>query len=59
MNQEGYRDPTADTAVKRASNPPEHVLLFLRCVWALANVFGLTVIERLHIRDKNTWEEWE
>lgn len=56
MNGEGYRDPTADQAVKNASRMPKHVREVYRALQIVANLQGFEIIG---LRDRRTGKEWK
>ena len=54
-NHEGYRDPTAGEAIKKASRMPQHIWNVYRMLEAAAGIAGLEIIG---IRDRKTGKEW-
>ena len=56
MNHEGYRDPTADVAVKRYNQMPYHMR---RVVNDLQNIASLLGFDILIIRDRRTGREYK
>lgn len=57
-NGEGYADLTAGEAIREADKPPEQVVWFVKTVKAIAQIFDLEIIGRIHIRDKKTRREY-
>lgn len=57
-NREGYTDRTAGEAIRKADKLPDHVSWFLGAVKSIAELVGLEVIGRIHIRDKKTKKEY-
>lgn len=55
MNQEGYRDPTADKAVRNASRMPRHVRNVYNKLEAVAGLCGFEIIG---LRDRRTGREY-
>lgn len=55
MNQEGYRDDTAEKAIRQANRTPYHVKQVLS---ALRTVAGLSGFEVIGIRDIRTGKEY-
>ena len=55
MNQEGYKDPTAERAIHNASRIPKHIRSIYRMLNAAAGVSGLEIIG---LRDKETGKEY-
>ena len=53
MNHEGYRDPTADRAVRKADKMPKHIRKIFDTV---VSVQGIKVTE---ITDKHTGRKWK
>lgn len=56
VNGEGYKDPTADTAVHRASKMPKHIWRVYKMLNAAAGVSGLEITG---LRDKETGNEYK
>lgn len=48
MNAEGYPDPTADKAIKRADKAPEQVSELIRTIKAVA---GFDIVGRIELRE--------
>lgn len=55
MNKEGYKDPTAEMAVHRASRMPRHIWNIFRELNLVAGKSGIEVTE---IRDKETGKKY-
>lgn len=51
-NAEGYPDPTAGKAIKRADKPPDNVELAIRLIKAVARECNVEIIGRIAIRDE-------
>lgn len=58
MNAEGYKDPTADTAVYHADATPDHVMDVVRALRTVASLAGYEIIERVCLRDKSSGKEY-
>ena len=56
MNKEGYKDPTAEIAVHRASRMPKHIWRVYKMLNAAASVSGLEITG---LRDKETGNEYK
>ena len=54
-NHEGYSDPTAGEAIKKASQMPPHIRNVFKMLDAAAGVAGLEIIG---LRDRKTGKEW-
>lgn len=54
MNAEGYKDPTADNAIKRADKAPERVAELVRVLKATAALAGYDITNRIHLKDQKT-----
>lgn len=54
MNAEGYQDPTADKAIKRADKPPEQVSELIRTIKAVAALAGYEITNRIQLKDLKT-----
>ena len=52
MNAEGYPDPTADKAIKRADKAPEQVSELIRTIKAVAALAGYDITNRIHLKDQ-------
>lgn len=57
-NKEGYPDPTAGKAIKKADKMPDHVTWFVKTVKDIAGLVDLELIERVQVRDKTTGKEY-
>ena len=55
MNKEGYKDPTAEIAVHRASRMPKHIWNIFKELNLVAGKSGVEVTE---IRDKETGKRY-
>ena len=55
MNHEGYRDPTADQAVRNAEKIPRRIKDVMRAMNAVASLHGLEIVT---VRDRKTGQEW-
>lgn len=55
MNHEGYKDPTADKAVRRASRMPKAIYAVFKVLNEVASLHGLEIIG---LRDKKTGKVW-
>ena len=55
MNKEGYRDPTAEKAIKKASHMPKAIYEVYKVLNSVASLHGLEIIG---LRDKKTKKEW-
>ena len=55
MNQEGYRDDTAEKAIRQANRTPYHVRQVLSALRTVASLSGFDVVA---IRDKKTGKEY-
>ncbi len=51
MNREGYRDPTAEQAVRNASKAPKYVNDIFRALNMIARLHNLEITE---LRDRKT-----
>lgn len=56
MNHEGYRDPTADRAVRKADKMPKHIRKIFDALNTVVSVQGIKVTE---ITDKHTGKKVE
>ena len=55
MNGEGYKDPTADKAVRNASRMPKAIYEVYKALNLVAELHGLEITG---LRDKKTRKEW-
>lgn len=55
MNHEGYRDPTADQAVRNAEKIPRRIKDVMRAMNAVASLHGLEIVT---VRDRKTGRKW-
>lgn len=51
-NKEGYADPTAGKAVKRADKPPENVVMFRKMLKAMCTIFHVRVLGKVTLVDE-------
>jgi hypothetical protein len=60
MNGEGYRDPTADRAIRNAGRLPRQIWSVVKAVREVLNVSHLELVE-IRMRDRTTGREhkWE
>ena len=56
MNHEGYRDPTADQAVRNTDKIPRRIKDVMRAMNAVASLHGLEIVT---VRDRKTGQEWK
>ena len=56
MNGEGYRDPTADMAIRSASRLPIQIWSVVKAVREVLNVSHLELVE-IRMRDRTTGRE--
>lgn len=56
MNSEGYRNPTADRAIRSASRLPEPIRNVIKTVREVLNVSHLELVE-IRMRDRTTGKE--
>lgn len=54
MNAEGYADPTADKAIRRADKVPDDVARLIRTLKAVAALAGYEIIGRIQLKNKKT-----
>ncbi len=54
MNAEGYPDPTADRAIKRADKTPEQVSELIRTIKAVAALAGYEITNRVQMKNRKT-----
>ena len=59
MNSEGYRDPTAEKAIHKATQTPREVMQVINMMKAIASIAGFDVIGRIQLRDQQTGKEWK
>ncbi len=53
-NNEGYPDPTAAAAIRKADKTPELVEWYIKMIKDLARIFDFELIGKVQIRDKKT-----
>lgn len=58
-NGSGYTDPTAYKAIKKADKDREKMLKLLDMIFAIADLAGFHVEERIVLRDKKTGKIWK
>lgn len=58
MNNEGYKDPTADQAIARADRTPHYVRDVLHCLRTVAGLSGFR-ITNITIEDRRSGREYE
>ncbi len=56
MNGEGYRDPTADRAIRNATHLPRQIWSVVKAVREVLNVSHLELVE-IRMRDRTTGKE--
>lgn len=56
MNGEGYRDPTADRAIRNATHLPRQIWSVVKAVREVLNVSHLELVE-IKMRDRTTGRE--
>lgn len=59
MNAEGYPDPTADKAIKKADKTPEQVNELIRTIKAVAALAGYEITNRIHLKDRKTGRKYK
>lgn len=59
-NAEGYSDPTAYKAIKKADSDAEskHFYRTLGCIFRVCELAGFDLHERIVLRDKKTGKIW-
>lgn len=55
MNAEGYKDPTAERAIKKYNRMPHRIRETLGVLNNIANLTGLEIVS---VRDKRTGKEY-
>lgn len=58
MNNEGYKDPTADKAIARADRTPRYVKDVLHCLRTVAGLSGFYITD-IKIKDRRSGQEYE
>lgn len=58
MNAEGYRDPTADQAVRHVDRTPDHVMEVIHALRIVASLAGFEIVDRIALRDKASGKEY-
>lgn len=56
MNGEGYRDPTADRAIRNATRLPRQIWSVVKAIREVLNVSHLELVE-IRMRDRTTGRE--
>lgn len=51
-NSEGYTDPTAGKAIKKADKPPENVVMFRKMLKAMCTIFHVRVLGKVTLVDE-------
>lgn len=51
-NKEGYQDPTAGRAVRKADKPPEEVRDFRRLLNIICRMSGIRILGKVTVVDK-------
>ena len=57
-NHEGYSDPTAYEAIKKADEEYERFRKLLGCIYRICELAGFRVEERMVIKDMRTGRIW-
>ena len=57
-NGSGYKDPTAEKAIKNAMRHKERVLKVIKTLQSVAHLAGFEIVGRIILRDKETGKEW-
>jgi len=58
MNSEGYKNPTAEEAIRKTVQTPREIMQVINMMKAIAGVAGFDVIGRIQLRDRESGEEW-
>lgn len=58
MNREGYRDPTADTAVRTVSEDEMRLNLVITICKAAAKLGGFKIMKRIELLDIRNGKNW-
>lgn len=58
MNSEGYKDETAERAIRHATQTPDDVMQVIRMMKAVASVAGFDVIGRIQLKDRASGKEF-
>lgn len=58
MNKEGYKDDTAETAIKHTNRPPETVIYLVHTFRNIASLCGYDITNRIEFLDRRTGKEW-
>jgi hypothetical protein len=60
MNQEGYKDDTAEKAIKRTEKkPPDTVIYLVHTFRHIASLCGYDITNRIEFLDRRTGKEWK
>lgn len=57
-NQEGYPDPTAEKAIKKADEAKKFFDL-LKAIWKLCDEYGFRMEGRIQLRSKSSGKLWK
>lgn len=57
-NKEGYPDPTAAAAIRKADQTPKPVMDAINALKDIAGLAGFEVIGRIALKDKETGKEY-
>lgn len=55
MNAEGYKDPTAERAIRKYNRMPHRIKETISVLNSMANLIGLEIVS---VRDKRTGKEY-
>lgn len=58
LNGSGYKDPTAEKAIKSVMSRNKKTLTLIKTLREIANLAGYEIEERIVLRDKKTGEIW-
>lgn len=56
MNHEGYKDPTAEKAIRNADRIPRHVKETINHLTAISSLLGFEIVE---LRDRRTGRRYK
>jgi hypothetical protein len=59
MNGEGYKDPTADKALRHLDRTPEHIVDVIIALKMVAGLAGCDIVGHIHLRDRETGKEYK
>lgn len=51
-NKEGYPDPTAGKAIKKADKPPENMVMFRKMLKSMCVIFHIRVLGKVTLVDE-------